>query len=111
MVSTRRVETPTGGAAGGCDRRGGGGAGGAWCDCASLEILSTGRLNTPAGGPSIDSNAMVGPELPVVSATFDEVVSVQAAHATASAAITPRATKHALARSPRTTLTDRKSVV
>src|ERR1051325_5045658 len=77
----------------------------AWGDGASVEMLPTRRLNTPPGGPSVDSNAMVGPELPVVSATFDEVVSVQAAHATASAAITPRATKHALARSPQTTLT------
>src|ERR1043166_7607499 len=68
-------------------------------------MLSTRRLNTPTGGPSIDSNAMVGPELPEVSATFDEVVSVQAAaHATRSAAVTPRAT-HALARSPLITLT------
>src|ERR1043165_2185326 len=68
-------------------------------------MLSTRRLNTPTGGPSIDSNAMVGPELPEVSATFDEVVSVQAAaHATRSAAVTPRAT-HALARSPLIPLT------
>ena len=59
-----------------------------------LEMLSTRRLNTPTGGPSIDSNAMVGPELPVVSAAFDEVVSVQpAAHAARSAATTPRRNK------------------
>ena len=34
------------------------------CTCASAEMLSTSRLNTPTGGPSIDSNAMVGPEAP-----------------------------------------------
>jgi hypothetical protein len=63
--------------------------------------LSTSRLNTPTGGPSIESNAMVGPVGPeVVSEALDEVVSLQpAAHNAKSAAATPRHSLRAGARS------------
>src|SRR5436189_3749740 len=46
-------------------------------DCASVERSSTSLLNTPGGGPAIDSNAMVGPT-PVLamSETLDVVLSV-----------------------------------
>jgi hypothetical protein len=48
--------------------------------------LSTSRLNTPTGGPSIESKASVGPDVGAAvvsealdSEAFDEVVSLQAA--------------------------------
>jgi hypothetical protein len=46
--------------------------------CASAESVSTMRLNTPTGGPSIESNAMVGLEPEdVVSAAFEVLDVVQ----------------------------------
>src|SRR4051812_3844775 len=79
--------------------------------CASAERLSTSWLKMLTGGPSIDSNAMVGPEpddMPEVNEALDEVVSLQpAAHAANSAAKTPwRATRtNAMCENPLTTHT------
>src|SRR3954447_9405825 len=73
-------------------------------------MVSTRRLNTPTGGPSIDSNATVGPEGPgmPVSAAFVDVVSVQPpAHKARNAAAAPRhiCARAARDRNPLTTLT------
>src|SRR5256885_168507 len=68
-------------------------------DCASVEMSSTRRLNTPGGGPSIDSNARVGPTgAAVVSEAFDVFDVVQPDASISSAATAPHATPRASAR-------------
>src|ERR1700754_3052550 len=66
-------------------------------DCASAERSSTSLLNTPGGGPAIDSNAMVGPGAALVaSETLDVVPSVVQPEASApNSALTQRARANA----------------